>query len=449
MLTRRIIAIGVLVIGAGLGFLLFRSVQTGHTDIIARHPFHLGLDLSGGSYLLYKADISQLPAAEVNDSMDALRDVIERRINAFGVGEPVIQVQTGQVAGEKEHRLAIELPGVTDIDKAIATIGQTPFLEFRIQSDQPPIQQGSVDKNGVISVNADETQTFVPTGLDGKYLKHAQLTFAQGTGTPEVSIQFNDEGSKLFEKITKENIGKVIAIYLDGSVISAPVVREAIAGGTAQITGNFTPEEAKQLVGRLNSGALPVPISLVSTQTVGATLGSEAIHRGVNAAAIGFILIAIFLILWYRLPGIIAVLALSIYVVITLLLYKFIPITLSAAGIAGFIISIGMAVDANILIFERFREERAKGHTITEAISVGFDRAWLSIRDANTASIIIAIILFWFGTSLIKGFALTFGLGVAVSLLSAILITRLFLRALPTLEGTRIGKFLFSSGFHL
>lgn len=443
MIKRRIIALSIILVAAVLGFLIFRSVKGDHTDIIARHPFHLGLDLSGGSSLLYKADVSKLPAGEVSDSMDALRDVIERRINAFGVGEPLIQVQTGFVNGAKENRLSIELPGVTNIDDAIKTIGQTPFLEFRLQSDTATV--GKVDANGQLQVDA--TPTFVPTGLDGKYLKHAQLIFAPNTGTPEVSIQFNDEGSKLFEKITSENVGKVIAIYLDGSVISAPVVREAISGGQAQISGNFTPEEAKQLVGRLNSGALPVPISLISTQTIGATLGAEAINAGVKAALLGFILISLFLIVWYRLPGVVAVIALTIYVIITLLLYKFIPVTLSAAGIAGFIISIGMAVDANILIFERYREERARGKNTTDAIGAGFDRAWLSIRDANTASIIIAIILFWFGSSLIKGFALTFGLGVVVSLLSAILITKLFLRSLPTMEGTRIGRFLFSSGF--
>ena len=445
MLKRRIIAAIVILLGAGLGFLLFRSVSGEHQDIISRHPFRLGLDLSGGSYLLYKADVSQVAPGEVDDSMDALRDVIERRINAFGVGEPVVAVQTSTLGGAKEHRLSVELPGVTDINEAIKTIGQTPFLEFKIQTDRE-ITASDVDENGYLRIDASEG--FVSTGLDGKYLKHAQLIFEPNTGTPQVSIQFDDEGSKLFEKITSENVGKVVAIYLDGSIISAPVVREAISGGQAQISGDFTPQEAKQLVGRLNSGALPVPISLISTQTVGATLGIDAINAGVKAALIGFILIAIFLIVWYRLPGVVAVLALSLYVIITLLLYKFIPVTLTAAGIAGFIISIGMAVDANILIFERMREERAKGKSAAEAIDAGFGRAWFSIRDANTASIIVAIILFWFGTSLIKGFALTLGLGVAVSLLSAIGITKLFLRSLPTLEGTKLGRVLFSSGFH-
>jgi preprotein translocase subunit SecD len=441
MIKRRIIAIIILLFGLGLAYSLVRS-ETASKGPFATHPFHLGLDLSGGSHLLYKADISQLPSDQVDDSMEALRDVIERRVNLFGVGEPIVQVQTSTLGGEKEHRLSVELPGITDVKKAIDMIGATPFLEFRTQAVNPT---ASNVKNGVVTLDANAS--FVPTDLTGKYLKRAQLTFTKGTGEPTVSLQFNDEGSALFEKITSENVGKVVAIYLDGQVISAPVVREAIKGGVAQISGNFTPQEARELVGRLNSGALPVPISIISTQTVGATLGGEAINAGMKAALIGFLLIALFLLLWYRLPGLVAVLALLIYVTITLVLYKLIPVTLTAAGIAGFIISIGMAVDANILIFERFREEKALGKKTEEALAAGFARAWFSIRDANIASLITALILFWFGTSLIKGFALTFGLGVLVSLLSAILITRIFLRALPQMEGSSIGRFMFNSGF--
>lgn len=443
MMKRRITALLILIGAALLGYALFTSVKPGATGMFARHPFRLGLDLSGGSHLLYDADISQLPAGQIADSMEALRDVIERRVNLFGVAEPVVQVQTSTISGTTMHRLSVELPGVTDVSKAIAMIGATPFLEFRIQSDKPAV---AIVKDGVAMV--DPMNNFVVTDLTGKYLKRATVEFTPGTSEPTVSLQFNDEGAKLFEKITGENVGKVVAIYLDGEVISAPVVREAITGGKAQISGNFTPQEAKVLVGRLNSGALPVPISLVSTQTVGAILGIDAVHAGVRAALIGFLIVALFLILWYRLPGLVAVIALSIYVIITLFLYRFIPVTLSAAGIAGFIISIGMAVDANILIFERMREERARGKNTQDTIADGFARAWLSIRDANTAGFIIAIILFWFGTSLIKGFALTFGLGILVALFSAILVTRVLLRALPSLKGSRVGRFLFSSGFH-
>jgi protein-export membrane protein SecD len=445
MIKRRISALIVIIIGLFLGWGLLRTFHTSdtpRTDIISKHPFKLGLDLSGGTHLLYKADISNLPAGQINDSMDALRDVIERRINIFGVSEPIVEVETSVLSGEKEHRLSIQLPGVTDIEKAIEMIGQTPFLEFRIQNPNPP--KINVGSGGNVVLNSDDQ--FIPTELNGKYLKRAQLVFNPTTGQPEVSIQFDDAGSKLFEKITGQNIDKVIAIYLDGAVISAPVVREAISGGQAQISGTFTPEEARLLVGRLNSGALPVPISLISTQSVGATLGGEAVNAGMKAAVIGFILIAIFLILWYRLKGLISVLALAMYVIITLLLYKFIPVTLSAAGIAGFIISIGIAVDANILIFERFKEEIARGKYVADALSAGFDRAWLSIRDSNIASLIISFILFWFGTSLIKGFALTLGLGIVVSLISAIFITKILLRALPTMERSSIGRFLYGSG---
>lgn len=450
MLKRRILALVVLVAGLALGLAVVRSSQPTPPSFLAKYPFHLGLDLSGGSHLLYKADISTIPAGTIDDSMDALRDVIERRVNAFGVGEPVVTVQTSTLTAEKEYRLSVELPGITDVADAIDMIGQTPYLEFRTQSNELPedaLTKAVVDENGMATVVVDQDAMFVPSDLTGKYLKRASIFFNPTSSKPEISLEFNDEGAVLFEQITRDNVGKVVAIYLDGSVISAPVVQGAITGGQAQITGDFTPNEAKELVGRLNSGALPVPISLISTQTVGATLGTDAIVSGMQAAFIGFIIVALFLILWYRLPGLVAVLALGIYVVMTLVLYKLIPVTLTAAGIAGFIISIGIAVDANILIFERFREERARGKKNADALDDGFARAWHSIRDANIAAVIIAVILFWFGSSLIKGFALTLGLGVIVSLISAITITKLFLLALPKMEDSRIGRFLFSSGF--
>jgi protein-export membrane protein SecD len=443
MIKKRIFAVLVLIVGFGLGWAVFRSEAPNPPQALSKYPFRLGLDLSGGTHLLYSADVSKLSSSQIDDSMNALRDIIERRVNLFGVGEPIVQVQTGSFGSGGDQRLSVELPGVTDIASAIQMIGQTPFLEFRQQSDEP--QQVVVGPDGTASI--DPNGNFVATPLNGKYLKSSQLSFNPTTGEPIVNLNFNDEGAKLFEEITRANIGKTLAIYLDGAPISAPVVREAISGGQAQISGNFTPTEGRELVGRLNSGALPVPISLISTETIGATLGEQAVNSGVKAALIGFIVIAIFLLVWYRLPGLVATFALAIYVAITLTLYKLIPVTLSTAGIAGFIISIGMAVDANILIFERFKEERKLGHGVQDAISAGFSRAWLSIRDANTASIIIAIILFWFGSSLIKGFALTFGLGVVVSLISAIGITRVFLRALPTMENSKIGRFLFSNGF--
>lgn len=436
MLTKRIIAGVVLLIGILLGYSLFY----GKTTSILGRQFHLGLDLSGGTSLLYKADVALLPQGQINESMETLRDIIEKRVNAFGVGEPVVQVQKSNMTGTMEHRLSVELPGVTDITEAIKMIGQTPYLEFKI---------------------IDDKGNFINTELTGKYLKRASLMFSQSNGQPEVSLIFNDDGAVLFEKITGENIGKPIAIFLDGkSIIDttgdseitdedlyAPVVQSKIPGGQAVISGNLDRYEGKTLVGRLNSGALPVPISLIQTQSVGAILGIDAVNDGVKAGVVGFVIIALFLTLWYRLPGFIASIALLIYVFIVLALYKLIPVTLSAAGMAGFIISIGIAVDANILIFERFREERQKGKSITDAIESGFDRAWFSIRDANISAILVAIVLYWFGTSLIKGFALTLGLGVLVSMISSITITRIFLRAVPSSEDSKLSRVMFNSGF--
>lgn len=325
-------------------------------------------------------------------------------------------------------------------------IGQTPILEFKTESPKKSDTQNVVvGKDG--KINLDIGSQFITTELTGRYLKRATLEFDQNTREPKVSLQFDETGTKLFAKITKENVGKTVAIFLDGAPVSIPTVNEEIPNGQAVISGNFTPNEAKLLVGRLNSGALPVPITLLSTQTIGATLGESAVNAGVKAAIIGFILVALFLILWYRLPGLIAVLALSLYTAILLAIFKLLPVTLTAAGIGGFIISLGMAVDANVLIFERMKEEIRKGHNIYDGIHAGFARAWPSVRDSNTSSIITSIILFWLGTPLIKGFALTFGLGVLVSMFSAITISRIFLYALGIEKSNAITKFLFGSGF--
>jgi protein-export membrane protein SecD len=378
--------------------------------------------------------------------MDALRDVIERRINLFGVSEPVVQVEHGGlISGGVGEQLIVDLPGITDIKKAVEMIGQTPVLEFKIEAPKGTPQKATVDKNG--NATLDINSQFISTELTGRYLQKATLQFDPNTREPSVSLQFDATGTKLFDQITKDNINKMVAIYLDGAPVSTPVVREEIPNGQAIISGNFTPNEAKLLVGRLNSGALPVPITLLSTQTIGATLGASAVNAGVKAAIIGFILIAIFLILWYRLPGLIAVIALFFYTAILLAIFKLLPVTLTAAGIGGFIISLGMAVDANVLIFERMKEEIKKGHSIHDGIHDGFKRAWTSVRDSNTSSIITSIILFWLGTSLIKGFALTFGLGDLVSMFSAITVSRIFLFALGINKSNKLTRFLFGSGF--
>ena len=450
MIKRIILSILILVLGAGIAFFVYKTEPKLNKNFetqksfFKKFPFRLGLDLSGGSHLIYKADVNAVASGEVGSSMDALRDVIERRVNLFGVSEPVVQVQHGGLVSGGEERLIVDLPGVTDIKKAVDMIGQTPLLEFKIQAPEGSAQNATVDKDG--KLNLDLGSQFIGTELTGRYLKKAPLEFDINTREPRVSLQFDDVGTKLFAQITKENVGKMVAIYLDGAPISTPVVNEEIPNGQAIISGSFNPNEAKLLVGRLNSGALPVPISLLSTQTIGATLGESAIVAGIKAAIIGFILVALFLILWYRLPGLIAVLSLCIFVAIILTLFKLLPVTLTAAGIAGFIISMGIAVDANVLIFERVKEELAFGRTINEAVKLGFSRAWLSIRDSNISNLITALILFWFGTSLIKGFALTLGMGVIVSMFSAITITRIFLSTLIVLGEGKVARFLFGSG---
>ena len=467
MWKTRLAAIVLLVAGIGIGYFVYASEVALHGSRVVpgsaalnRFPFKLGLDLSGGAHLIYRADLASTTPSERKDSMDALRDVIERRVNLFGVAEPLVQIESG--ASDREGRLIVELPGVTDVNKAIQLIGETPTLEFmkekskeEIDAYQKAIEAFKKDqeagKNPPITAEL-LAGPYEQTGLTGRYLKRATLEFDQTTREPIVSLEFNEEGAALFASITKENVGKTVAIYLDRNLgnfepISAPVVREEILGGKAQITGKFTPEEAKGLVGRLNSGALPVDkMELLSTETIGATLGEKAAKDGVNAGMYGLAVVAIFLILWYRLPGLLAVIALGMYVVMMLALFKLIPVTLTAAGIAGFILSIGMAVDANILIFARMKEELATGKTVSDAIHEGFHRAWLSIRDSNISSIITAVILFWFGTSLIEGFALTFGIGVLVSMFTAITITRTFLFALGVQENTGVARFFFGSG---
>lgn len=445
MLKIRISALVLLIAGLVIGFFVYTS----EVNETSRFPFKFGLDLSGGTHLIYKADVSKIRESEIKSSMDALRDVIERRVNLFGVAEPIVQVEKGgRFAGVSQQRLIIELPGITDVGEAIALIGKTPLLEFKLLPEdlEQFLQQEGLSGN--IPIDA-----YISTELTGKYLKRAQLSFGGGNSSgqlsnePIVVLEFNKEGAKLFEDITRENVGRILAIFLDNVPISTPIIRDAITGGSATITGRFTPDEARELVRNLNFGALPLPIELISTQSIGASLGADALQKGIFAGGLGLVFVAIFLVLWYRLPGLIAVISLSIYILIMLALFKLIPITLTAAGVAGFILSIGMAVDANILIFERMKEELKDGRKETkDAIADGFNRAWVAIRDSNISSIITAVILFWVGTSLVRGFALTFGLGIMVSMFTAITVSRTFLFALGNHSFRGIVKFLFGSG---
>ena len=502
-------------------------------DLLNKPKINLGLDLQGGIHLEYKADTSQVDSSQVADAMQAVQDVIERRVNAFGVAEPV--VYTTKSGGEQ--RLVVELAGVKDINEAKKMISETPFLEFKEESQTTPEQipqdvldkanaeaknkaegilkkalagedfatlakdnsqdPGSKDNGGVydfqkkgsfvpeyeaaifdpnlkdgevypklvesqfgwhiikkveIKGEGDSQEfksahilimktsqpqpqmTWAETGLTGKNLKNASVQFkSQGLSEPEVSLKFDDEGTKLFAEITKKNIGKRVAIYLDGEIITAPTVQSEILNGEAVVTGSYTVEEAKTLVKRLNEGALPVPISLVGQQSVEATLGQVSLEKSLKAGMIGLILVIIFMLVYYRFLGLIASFSLLIYSALMISIFKlsgFTPwqITLTLPGIAGFVLSIGMAVDANILIFERTKEEVRKGRNILSAIEEGFKRAWTSILDGNMSSIITALILVEMGTGFVKGFAVTLIIGVLASMFTAVVITRTILR---------------------
>lgn len=606
-------------------------------------PFHLGLDLQGGTHLVYRADVSKIPIGDQSEALEGVRDVIERRVNAFGVAEPL--VQTNKTGGE--WRVIVELAGIKDVDEAIKMIGETPLLEFKEENTEPQreltaeeqaeiqkyntaaktkaqealskalkngnwedlakeysedentkqiggdlgflnanslqsglylelkdlgnanklkvsevynklielddsynvvkvdeIKQGDSEayashilicykgadicaserskeealaiinelkakatttnfinlakensdepgadtrggdlgwfgkgmmvpefenavfnmEKGTISdvietqfgyhliylqdkrsVNEYKTkrilitkkteadylpspEQFKYTGLSGKQLTKSQVVFDPNTNAPQVKLEFNDEGKNLFAEITKRNVGKVVGIFLDGDPISLPTVQDAILDGNAVITGDFTIVEAKQLSQRLNAGALPVPIELINQQTVGASLGKNSLQKSLFAGLWGLICVSIYMIVYYRLKGIVAVAALLIYTSIVLAVFKLVPITLTLAGIAGFILSIGMAADANVLIFERMKEEKKAGRSGSVMIDEGFKRAWPSIRDGNASTLITCVILFWFGTSVIKGFALTLIIGVLLSMFSAITVSKMLLK---------------------
>ncbi len=376
-------------------------------------PWRLGLDLVGGAHLIYEIDMAQVDFGDHDAVVAGLRDVIERRVNLFGVSEP-------QVVSAKEgdsYRLIVELAGIKDIGEAIKMIGETPVLDFReVIIDQQPTTD-----------NQQQEIQFIPTPLTGRYVKGTQLEFDSTTRAPQVNIQFNDEGAKIFEELTARNVGKPLAIFLDNNLIEMPVVQEKISGGRARITGKFTVDEARKMVERFNAGALPAPITLVSQQTIGASLGQESLKKAIYAGILGALAIIFFMLIYYKKLGIFASLALIIYIILTAAIFK-LGITMTLAGIAGFILSIGMAVDANILIFERTKEEIKKGLTKISAIEEGFKRAWPSIRDSNISTIITSIILYYFTTSFIKGFALALLIGVIISMFSAITITRTMLR---------------------
>ena len=376
--------------------------------VIIKKPTKLGLDLVGGSRIVLEAQTTDTIAKITPDMMSSLQFAIENRVNALGVAETVVQ-QTG------EKRLLVEIPNISDPAKAKEFLGETAELEFKKPLD------GQYGATGWAS-----------TGLTGKDVRKALISTNPG-GQWVVSLEFNDKGTKKFGKLTQELVGKPMAIFFNGELQSAPVIQEPILGGHAQISGGdsgFAYEEAKKMVDLLNAGALPVPAKIIEESLVGPTLGADSIQKSKTAGFVGIGLVMIFMLLYYRLPGAIADVALIIYSILVFAVFKIVPVTLTLAGIAGFILSIGMAVDANILIFERTKEELKAGRTLFTAINAGFDRAFTSIFDSNMTTIITCVILYFLGTSIIKGFALTLIIGVLISMFTAITVTKNFMHLL-------------------
>lgn len=390
-------------------------------------PFktHLGLDLSGGTHIVLEADMKDIKPADRTGALESAREVIERRVNFFGVSEPL--VQTAQT--KDTYRIIVELSGVTDEKQAVSTIGQTAKLEFK-EVDPQLEATTSATLFDVI------TKTY-ETGVTGSDLKRSQLTFSTETGEPMVSIEFTPDGSKKFADLTRRLVGRKLAILLDGVPLMwpAPNVKEPIENGQGVIQGGFSQEGAKTLALQLNAGALPVPVSIVEKRTVGATLGAESVEKSVFAGSMGLVIVAAFMIAKYGWLGLIADCALVLYGLISFAIFRLIPIVLTLPGIAGFILSIGMAVDSNILIFERFAEEKRNGKPWKMAMELGFGRAWDSIRDANLTTILTALILYNPGnwallptSGLVRGFAATLLIGVIVSLFTGIVVTRTLIR---------------------
>jgi protein-export membrane protein SecD len=412
-----------------LGLVSILAAGAGWVDFSGIRPVKLGLDLQGGSHLVYKANVEGISDVDVPDALSGVRDVIERRVNNFGVSEPV--VQTNRVGSEQ--RVIVELAGVHDPNMAIKLIGETPQLDFRREvSVEEALEQFNIDDpEGITGPIFERSQ------LTGKHLKRASVSFDNVSGSPQVNLEFDGEGKDLFAELTKQNMGKRLAIYLDGVPISAPVVQAEITNGQAVISGGFTLEEAKQLSQRLNAGALPIPIELIGQQTIGPSLGRLSIEQSVVAGIIGLLAVVLWMIIFYRLPGMVATVALILYAIFFLALVKLIPVTLTLAGVAGFILTVGMAVDANVLIFERWRENMRAGRSVGYALEDGFKEAWSSIRASNVSCLLTALGLYSFGTSIIRGFALTFALGILLSMFTAVVITRTLLRTVLPMKLAR------------
>lgn len=397
------------------------NLKLGRLDLSKEIEIKQGLDIKGGVQVILDTDMSKIEDADKPSALESLKDVVGRRIDLFGVSE--VSIKTLQ--NNNQYRLSIELPGVTDSKQAIELIGETANLQFAYP---------------VFSESASATEEanligFNPSSLTGSDLKRAQVTFQTEDSLPAVAIEFNDEGTKKFAQITKENIGKPLAILLDGFPITMPNIEAEIPNGNAIISGNFSLDEAKELSIKLNAGALPVPVKVLSQKNIPATLGQESVQKSLMAGGIGLLMVVVFMILNYGKMGIISAVSLTLYGLFTITIYKIFGVVLSLPGIAGFLLSVGMAVDSNILIFERYKEEIRSGRQWQVALELAFGRAWDSIKDANTATIITGFILFnplnwpFLNTSgAVKGFALTLILGILISLFTGIVVSRTLLR---------------------
>jgi len=455
-------------------------IHLGPIDIQRDISIRQGLDLQGGLQVLLEADV---PATtEVSTaSMETARTIVENRVNGLGVVEPLVQLQG-------DRRIIVELPGITDPDAAIATFRQTGLLEF-IDAGSTPLEVGSKVKTtfgmtetvpvtdtatptltptetvtGTEAVTATPTltatetvtgteaatatatpappaETIYETVFTGKDLKSADVAL-DNTGKPMIQFELQPEAAQEFEEYTASHVDQFLAIALDKTIISSPVIKSAIPDGRGVIEGSFTLEEARSLAIQLKYGALPVPLKVVDNRTVGATLGQDSVRQSTTAGVIGVLVVLLFMLAYYRLPGLLADFALILYALLNFMVFKLVPVTLTLPGIAGFLLSTGMAVDANILIFERMKEEIRAGRSLGSAIAAGFDRAWTSIRDSNLSTLLTCLILYLFGSnfgaSIVKGFAITLGVGVAISMFTAIIATRTFIRVLFDAAGEKL-----------
>jgi len=405
----------------------------GEIEIVSplqRFDFKKGLDIQGGMQVVLEADMSNISTEDRETALESAREILLRRVDLYGISEPV--VQTAVTA--ESYRIIVELPGVSDETEALALVGKTAELSFQLLK-QVPIEIPVTEDGTTPEIDLQQTMTLEDTGLGGSQLERASVQFDPQTNEPQVGLSFDPEGTKLFATITSDHTNEQLAIILDGGILMAPNISQPILNGQAVINGGFTLEDAKQLSIQLNAGALPVPIHVLEQRTIGASLGSESVRNSLRAGLIGIAGVMLFMALYYGWKGILADVALCIYALLTVAVYKLFGVTVTVPGLAGLLLSVGMAVDANILIFERMKEELRMGRPFNRAMELGFGRAWDSIKDANLATILTALILinpmnltFLNTSGMVRGFGVTLLVGVALGLFTGVFVTRTLLR---------------------